>query len=196
MQARLIVISGPDRGREFVLAQGQTLVIGRGSSTDTRLTDPRVSRTHCQVRVDKGKFRLADLGSRVGTPVNRTVPLRGLWPETAESAESVQRFVRAMTTMMPLRHPNIVQIYAAGRSRSHCWLAMEYVESENLSQVIIDQICKVQPASPQRYQLSIPDLFEGVVLRMLAKRPGDRFRTATELLVDLERVGKHRGVTV
>ena len=31
------------------------------------------------------------------------------WPETAQNEEEVQRFVRAMKTMMPIRHPNIVE---------------------------------------------------------------------------------------
>jgi len=408
MQPRLIVISGHDQGRTFALAEGQTLVIGRGPSTATRLADRRVSRTHCQVQVDGGNFRLTDLDSRTGTLVNgqpapkrdlkpgdviriggtelrlelegvaeaaaaiepppsapkpatgetsfsnligktiatfeiqakqamgssgvvfrahdtkhdRTVALKILWPETAQDEESVQRFVRAMKTMMPIHHPNIVQIYAAGKTGPHCWLAMEYVEGENLSRVIrrigtagmldwryafrvavhigraleaaakhhiihrkitpsnilvstrdpcvklgdlmsakalagaqvrqitrpgeivgetfclspeqtrtdavvdcrsdifslgttvyalltgrppfeggslpeiITQIRQVEPARPKTYQLSIPDLFEGVVLQMLAKRPEERFQTATELLADLERVGKYQGVTL
>ena len=62
--------------------------------------------------------------------------LKVLWPETAENEENVQRFVRAMKTMMPIRHPNIVQIYAAGKTGRHCWLAMEYVKGEDLSQAI------------------------------------------------------------
>jgi len=61
---------------------------------------------------------------------------------------------------------------------------------------IITQIRQVEPVKPKKYQLSIPDLFEGVVLRMLAKRPEDRFQTAADLLVDLERVGRYQGVTL
>ena len=63
MQARLIVISGPDQGRAFVLAEGRTLVVGRGHNPTLASTDPRVSRTHCQVQADDGQFRLTDLGS-------------------------------------------------------------------------------------------------------------------------------------
>jgi serine/threonine protein kinase len=408
MQPRLVVISGPDRGREFTLDEGQTLIIGRAESTATHLADPRVSRTHCQIEVDDGTFRLSDLKSRGGTRVNgrrisnrdlrpgdvirightelrfdlegdakattgagvravkpkpaprkvsfsslvgqsfaayeiearlatgssgvvfrardaehdRTVALKILWPETIQSKEDVYRFVRAMKTMMPIRHPNIVQVYAAGRTGRHCWVAMEFVEGENLSQVIrrigtagmldwryafrvavdiaralqeaarhdiihrkitpsnilmgtrdhraklgdlmsakalagakfrritrpgeivgevfclspeqtrsgaavdcrsdiyalgttvyalltgrppfeggslpaiITQIREVEPPKPKTYQLSIPDLFEGVVLRMLAKRPEQRFQTATELLVDLERVALYQAVTL
>ena len=38
--------------------------------------------------------------------------------------------------------------------------------------------------------------FEGTVLRMLEKRPDDRFQTPAELLPDLERVAKYQGVSV
>ncbi len=408
MRPRLVVISGPEQGRAFALEEGQTLAIGRGPSSDTRLTDLKVSRTHCQVQVDGGHFRLTDLGSRRGTRVNghlvlsadlkpgdvirvghtelrlelegaaeatmeiepppaeptpapartssskllgtkiaafeiqaklaagssgvvfrahdtkhnRSLALKILWPETAKDEESVQRFVRAMKTMMPIHHPNIVQIYAAGKTGPHCWLAMEYVEGESLSRVIrrigtagmldwryafrvavhigraleeagrhdiihrkitptnilmstrdrcaklgdlmsakalagaqvrqitrpgeivgeasclspeqtrsgaivdcrsdifslgttvyalltgrppfeggslpeiITQIRRAEPVKPKKYQLSVPDLFEDVVLRMLAKRREDRHQTATELLVDLDRVGRCQGVTL
>ncbi len=44
--------------------------------------------------------------------------------------------------------------------------------------------------------MAIPDLFQGTVLKLLAKRPEQRFQRATELLKDLERVGKFAGVSV
>jgi hypothetical protein len=38
--------------------------------------------------------------------------------------------------------------------------------------------------------MSIPPAFEGTVLKMLAKRPEDRYATADKLVVELERIGK------
>ncbi len=253
---------------------------------------------------------------------DRAVALKVLWPETSKNDEEVQRFVRAMKTMMPVRHPNIVELYAAGKTGPYCWLAMEHVEGENLTQVIQrigtvgmldwkyafrvavhvgraleaafahevihrnitptnilmrtkDQVVKLsdlmlakalagslarqitqpgqlvgdvsymspertrneaevdgrsdiyslgatvyalltgrppfegdslpelianirqaEPEKPKKYQLSIPDMFEGLVLRMLAKRPGDRYQTPADLLKDLERVAKYQGIEV
>ena len=62
-----------------------------------------------------------------------------LTPNVADSEEQKERFVRAMKTMMPIRHPNIVQLYNAGKKGPYCWAAMEFIEGESLASVI-DQI--------------------------------------------------------
>jgi hypothetical protein len=49
---------------------------------------------------------------------------------------------------------------------------------------------------PKKHQLAIPDLFEGVVVRLLARRPDDRYPTATALLADLEKVAKFQGLAL
>ena len=59
----------------------------------------------------------------------------------------------------------------------------------------IQKIRAVMPEKPKKFQLSIPDLFEGAVLKMLAKRPDERYASATALLEDLERVGKYQGLS-
>jgi serine/threonine protein kinase len=254
---------------------------------------------------------------------DRTVAFKVLWPEFSSNEEEMQRFVRAMKTMLPLRHANLVTLYGAGKTGQYCWIAMEYVEGESVTQVIarlgtagmldwkkalriavgvaraldyahgqsiihrnitpqnvlvgktpdvtklgdlmlakaqegslaqqitrpgellgdvrymspertgatttpvdgrsdiyslgaliyallsgrppfegtslvetITKIRQAEPVQPKKFQLSIPDLFEGVVVKMLAKRPEDRFQSAADLLKNLERVAKYQGVTV
>jgi serine/threonine protein kinase len=51
------------------------------------------------------------------------------------------------------------------------------------------------PAPPRSYQLGIHEPLEDVVLRMLAKRPADRYQTPAQLLADLDRIGKFAGLT-
>lgn len=408
MLGQLIVIAGPDQGRVFPLQDGQTIIIGRGQNTETRLKDPAVSRTHCEVSGDNGKVLLKDAGSTAGTQVNgkkvstielkpgdviavgatqiryqlegsheattmvhappapkaaaiggerledlpgktlshylvgavlakgrsgiifkardtkenRDVALKVLWPEFSKNEEEMQRFIRAMKTVLPLRHPNLVALYGAGRTGSQCWMAMELVEGESVTQVIqrigiagmldwrnalrvavhvgraldyaqehsiihrnitpnnilirsadkltklgdlmfakamegtmaqqvtrpgeligdiaymspertrgatdvdgrsdiyslgattyalltgrppfegaslpeiITKIRTAEPVKPKKYQLSIPDLFEGIVLQMLAKRPEDRFQSPADLVTQLERVAKFQAVTI
>jgi serine/threonine-protein kinase len=254
---------------------------------------------------------------------DRTVALKVLWPEFSKNEEEMQRFVRAMKTVLPLRHANLVTLYGAGKAGNYCWIAMEYVDGESLTQVIqrigaagmldwrnalrvavhvaralefaeenqilhrnikpsniliqhsdkltklgdlmlakalegtlaeqitrpgeligdiaymspertrgstaqvdcrsdiyslgatvyalltgrppfdagslpetIMKIRQAEPVKPKKYQLSIPDLFEGTVLKMLAKRPDERFQNAKALLIELERVAKFQGMTI
>jgi hypothetical protein len=269
----------------------------------------------------KGKagivFRARDL--RRG---KRTVALKVLRPEFAQDGKGIQRFIRSMRTMLPLRHPNLVTLYGAGKKGPYCWIAMEFVEGQSLSQVIrrigvagmldwrhacrvalhigraldyaharhiihrnitpqnvliqdsdrrarlgdlmlakafqgalavdltrsdelvgellymspeqtrgpdevdgrsdlyslgalvyalltgqppfdgaslVETIMKIRQAKvepPRKFQMSIPELFQGIVLRMLAKRPDDRHATAAALLEDLERVAKYEKLEV
>lgn len=252
---------------------------------------------------------------------SRDVALKVLPAETTQNEEEMQRFTRAMKTMFPVRHPNIIRIYNAGTWEGRPWVALEYFESEPLTKTIerigtagmldwrtgfmvalqigraleaayehhiihrnispqnilynreqqltklgdlmlakalegakAQQITKAgelvgdvsymsperlmgqdelvdcradiyslgatvyalltgrppfearslpelvmkvrneDPEKPKKYQLSIADMFEGVVLRMLSKRPEDRFQTPTALVQDLERVGKFQGL--
>jgi eukaryotic-like serine/threonine-protein kinase len=253
---------------------------------------------------------------------NRAAAVKVLWPNLSQDEEASQRFIRGMKTMFPLHHPNIVRIYSAGTYRNLCWVAMEFVDGTDLTNLIeriglagmIDwqfafrvavQIgralataydrgiihrnitprnilyvesgttCKLadlmlakalednpaeqltrpgqllgdapylapertggdreidcrsdiyglgatvyalltgrppfegnslpellqkikndQPVPPKRYQLAIADMFQGTVLRMLEKRPADRYQSPHALLTDLERVGSFQGIRV
>jgi serine/threonine protein kinase len=253
---------------------------------------------------------------------NRSVALKVLQPEFSKSEEERQRFVRGMKTMLPLRHPNLVQLYGAGQTGPYCWVAMEYIAGENMTQVIdrigvagmldwryafkaalhvgralayahgkqtvhrnvtptnillqatdkvvklgdlmlakalegtlaqqitrpgqlvgdvaymspertrgladidgrsdlyglgatvyallagrppfegstlIEKVTRIRqtaPERPSRYQMSIPDRFEGAVLKLLAKRPEDRYQTADDLVKELERTGNLHGVSL
>jgi serine/threonine protein kinase len=70
------------------------------------------------------------------TKSDRPVVLKMLAPRLVSDEARRERFVRAMKTVLPLRHPNLVTVLAAGRSGSQCWIAMEYVEGESLTQVV------------------------------------------------------------
>src|SRR5262249_242566 len=65
-----------------------------------------------------------------------SVALKVLKEEFSKDEEKMQRFVRAMKTMLPLRHPNLVSILNAGKTGPYCWIAMEYIEGQSLTQYI------------------------------------------------------------
>jgi serine/threonine protein kinase len=59
-----------------------------------------------------------------------------LSPQFTSNDEQRQRFVRAMKTMLPIRDPRIVRLHNAGKNGPYCWAAMEYIEGENLAELI------------------------------------------------------------
>jgi serine/threonine protein kinase len=219
MAMHLLVTAGPDKGRVIPLSGDGTLLVGRSKSTPTRLTDPHVSRVHCQLKQQGDQVSVIDSESSSGTFVNgkritehllepgdviaigetqmvfqgadhaehltqppearaaakqageltdlvgkkishfeigaviakgtagvvfraqdtkeqKTVALKVLQPEISQNDEEMQRFVRAMKTMLPMRHPNLVAIYGAGKTGSYCWISMEFVDGESLAAVI------------------------------------------------------------
>ena len=250
------------------------------------------------------------------TQHDRVAAVKVLTPDPTHSEEQKDRFVRAMQTFLPVRNPNIVQLYHAGKNGPYCWAAMEFVDGESMTQVIrrigiegmldwreayrvavhigralaeahtrkiihrsvtpsnilrrnsdrccllgdlmlakalegslarqvtqpgqiigdvpymspertrdqvnvdhrsdmyglgatlyalltgrapfespslpdlIRKVREAEPVRPKQFQLSINDKFEDCVLKMIAKRPDDRFQTPGGLLSDLERIGK------
>ncbi len=58
------------------------------------------------------------------------------------------------------------------------------------------QIQRQRPDPPTKYHLAIPALFEGIVMRLLSKRPEDRFVDATQLLKELGRAEKYTQTVV
>src|SRR5262245_21476946 len=67
---QLEVIAGPDSGKKWTLNTGPDLFMGRAGHVLYRLTDPRVSRTHCQILLDEDQVTVICLGGSGGTLVN------------------------------------------------------------------------------------------------------------------------------
>ncbi|QDS91176.1 Serine/threonine-protein kinase PknB [Rosistilla ulvae] len=222
MRDKLFIIEGPDQGRWFEIPETQALVIGRGSDSDTKIRDPRLSRIHCELVVANGKYLLTDRGSSAGTFVdavplvqprpmqrgdtfrigdtmlrieagsaldastirptdasampdrspramhelvgeviyryrldelvcsgtssavfrawdqrrNRQVALKVLKPQMTSSEQQQDRFIRAMRTMLPIQHPNIVRLRKAGRTGPFCWAAMQWIDGISVDRLI------------------------------------------------------------
>ena len=64
------------------------------------------------------------------------VALRVMQPAFAQNDEEVQRFVRAMKSTMAFNHPNLIRIHAAGKNGPYCWVSLELVDGEALTDVI------------------------------------------------------------
>lgn len=64
---KVVVLSGPEEGREIPLDQKQTITLGADSSCNIVLTDRAVSRKHLALTFDGIVVTVRDLGSRNGT---------------------------------------------------------------------------------------------------------------------------------
>ncbi len=73
----------------------------------------------------------------------RLVALKLIVPESAAARSAVDRFLREMTVISQLKHPNIVEWLEQGMTRGQFWFAMEYVQGTNLE--------VVAQADPGRY---------------------------------------------
>lgn len=73
------------------------------------------------------------------TENKRTVALKVLLPEFVKREEDMKRFVRSVKTMMPVQHPNIVEIYGAGKTGKYCWMAMEFIDGRPLTKVLKEE---------------------------------------------------------
>src|SRR5271168_2850194 len=69
MRPRLLVLSGPLKDSTIPLSEGE-ITIGREASNGIAIVDPSVSRKHCLLAGEDGRFRIRDLDSRNGTLVN------------------------------------------------------------------------------------------------------------------------------
>ncbi|BAF59962.1 serine/threonine protein kinase [Pelotomaculum thermopropionicum SI] len=73
------------------------------------------------------------------TFLNRLVTVKVLRPEFTCDEDFVRRFRREAQAVASLSHPNIVSIYDVGREDKTHYLVMEYVEGDNLKNLIRGQ---------------------------------------------------------
>lgn len=55
--------------------------------------------------------------------------------------------------------------------------------------LLVQQVRNETPKPPKEFQLSIEDRFQDIVMRLLAKRPEDRYQDPKAMLKDLDRIG-------
>lgn len=116
--------------------------------TTTRRIDPKQANTKRLAELVGQRFHNYELQRMIATGTtgvvfggvdtgkDRPIAIKVLWPELTQDDGEVQRFIRAMRTMLPLRHENLVRVHGAGKSKRHCWVAMEYVPGTNLTEII------------------------------------------------------------
>lgn len=66
LAVNLVVVDGPSRGARVAVSEGIARV-GTARGNDLRLSDPTVSRVHCELRLRAGSIAIRDCGSTNGT---------------------------------------------------------------------------------------------------------------------------------
>ncbi|MCH2201972.1 MAG: serine/threonine-protein kinase [Fuerstiella sp.] len=130
-------VSSTDSEQATVIVPGSGTSLVKGES-DIQLPDLIGMNVHdYQIESKLADGRSGAVFLATEKSVSRTIALKVLWPEISDNHEAMQRFVRAMKTMFPVRHENLIQIYNAGRTEQGLtWVAMEHVEGESMAQVI------------------------------------------------------------
>ncbi|HEU5116222.1 MAG TPA: FHA domain-containing serine/threonine-protein kinase [Isosphaeraceae bacterium] len=98
--------------------------------TEAAMTPQPVPHYTTLRELGRGAMGVVYLGQHNAT--GRKVALKLIAPETAATRSAIERFLREMSVVSQLKHPNIVEFYEQGTSRGQFWFAMEFVEGMNL----------------------------------------------------------------
>ena len=113
----------------------------------------------------------------------RLVALKLIIPESAAARSAVERFLREMSVISQLKHPNIVEWLEQGMTRGQFWFAMEYVAGPNLEALV--------QKDPGRYPIAQACRMACQVLKGLEQAHGLGF-VHRDIKPENILIGKHR----
>ena len=132
-----------ERKKRAIRAESTVILGSRASTAGTLILDgvdqkPTLGRYLIERELGKGAMGTVYLGR--DPKINRVVAIKTLALsqefEARELKSVKQRFFREAETAGRLNHPNIVTIYDVGEDQDLAYIAMEYLEGQDLSKVI------------------------------------------------------------
>lgn len=99
IDAKLVVVAGPDTGLSVVIEDSVTL-LGRDDECHVKLDDPRVSGQHAMVYFASGEFRVRDLSSTNGSLLNGS-PLTEFAYQDGDDLRVGKTVVRLVVDFVP-----------------------------------------------------------------------------------------------
>ncbi|MBV8557342.1 MAG: serine/threonine protein kinase, partial [Planctomycetaceae bacterium] len=113
----------------------------------------------------------------------RMVALKLIVPESAAARSAIDRFMREMSVISQLKHPNVVEFLEQGMTRGQFWFAMEYVAGPNLEALV--------QKDPGRYPIAQACRMACQVLKGLEQAHGLGF-VHRDIKPENILIGKHR----
>ena len=97
-----------------------------------------------------GEGGMADVYKAVDVVDNKTVAVKILKKEFAESEEFLRRFRNESKAIAVLSHPNIVKIYDVGFSEKIQFIVMEYIDGITLKEYMENNVIQIAPLAFMR----------------------------------------------
>ena len=94
-------------------------------------TSPQPVPTYTTIR-QLGRGGMGVVFQARNNQTGRMVALKLIVPESAATRSAIDRFLREMSVISQLKHPNIVEWLEQGMTRGQFWFTMEYVAGTNL----------------------------------------------------------------
>lgn len=109
--------------------------------------DPLVGTTVAGYKVERrlGRGGMGTVYRATQISLDRPAALKILSRDLAEDSEFVERFLKEARSAARLNHPNVVQVYNAGREGNLFYLSMEFMQGGSL-QGVLDREGRLPPA--------------------------------------------------
>jgi len=104
--------------------------------SETRLTKIGKYQIECVI----GEGAMGVVYRAVDPVINRRVAIKVMTDAVAQDAALRERFLREAQAAGSLQHPNLVTVYDFGEIGDHLYSAMEYVEGDDLSELLCRQV--------------------------------------------------------
>lgn len=91
---------------------------------------------HFRVEVILGRGYWGRVFKAVDKRSQETVALKVLRPEFGGHEGRLKGFGQALRAVLPLKHPNLLRYYSAGKAGDFCWACSDFIEGKSLTQLV------------------------------------------------------------
>src|SRR5688572_27135094 len=135
-----LATGGPGPRRCCVLSQ-RLNIVAPPHSRSRYVTQARINRIgKYEVESVVGEGAMGVVYCAVDSMLNRRVAIKVMSDAIAQDTDLRERFLREAQAAGSLQHPNVVTVYDFGDVDGHLYIAMEYVEGQDLEDILRSKI--------------------------------------------------------